>query len=98
MQIRIQIQGLKNLQMRIRIQGVKSLRIQIQVFNFTLNFFLRQKSKKRSFTSDQNADPDLDPDPGTQENADPDPGTPKMRIQCGSGSETLTYFFFIITS
>ena len=38
---------------------------------------------------DQNADPDSDPDPGTQENADPYLGTPKMRIQYGSGSETL---------
>jgi len=38
---------------------------------------------------EQNADPD--PDPGAQENADPDPdpGAPKMRMQCGSGSETL---------
>jgi len=34
---------------------------------------------------DQNADPDLE----IQENADTDPGFPKMRIQCGSGSETL---------
>jgi hypothetical protein len=40
-------------------------------------------------SQDQNADPDQDPDPGTQENADPDPGTPERRIQCGYGYETL---------
>jgi len=47
------------------------------------------KSKKRTSSPDQNADPD--PDSGIEENADPDPypRTPKMWIQCGSGSETL---------
>jgi len=49
--------------------------------------YLSQLSKKRTLSPDQTADPD--PDPGTQENADPDPETPNMRIQCGSGSETL---------
>jgi len=41
--------------------------------------------------------PDLnaDPDPGTQKNPDPYPGPPKMRIQCGSGSETLPETRFI---
>jgi len=61
---------------------------------------LRQKSKKRTLDLDQNADPDPDPgaqenadpdpDPGAQENADPDQEAPKMRIQCGSGSEILS--------
>jgi len=39
--------------------------------------YLRQLSKKRTLSPDQNADPDLEP------------GTPEMRILCGSGSETL---------
>jgi len=49
--------------------------------------YLRQKSQQRYLSQDQNANPD--PNPGTQENGDPDPWTQKMRIQCGSGSETL---------
>ena len=56
-------------------------------FNFCKKFvYLRIKAKK-SLSQDQNADPDRDLDPGTQENADPESGTPKMRIQscCGSG-------------
>jgi hypothetical protein len=40
-------------------------------------YFLREKSKKRTFDLDQNADPD----PGTFKNADPDTGTSKMRFQ-----------------
>jgi len=52
-----------------------------------IRVYLRQKGKKGTLDPDQNADPD----PGTQENADPDPGIPKMRIHCGSGSETLPW-------
>ena len=67
--------------MRIRIQGVKNLRIQIRsrFFIFTKN--VRHKSKKRTLSPDQNADPD----PGTQENTDRIQGLQEG----GSGSGTL---------
>ena len=47
--------------------------------------FLREVKEKRTLDPDQNADQ------GTFKNADPDPdpGTQKIRIQCGSGYDTL---------
>ena len=56
-------------------------------FRIRIHFFRTRIQGLKNLSQDQNANPD--PNPRTQENGDPDPWTRKMRIQCGSRSETL---------